>query len=248
MSAYVVHEREVDAVTADGSTRVRRTIGPDQGCARLRQEVVRFGSGTSARRQLTGEQALVYVAAGRGRLLVGDEAVDLEPDTGVYLADGEAYRVDVTDDGEELVVVLVTAPQERSTPPAARRAARYREQPALPATAGREFRHLVDHQLGCHDVTQFVGVIPPSRAPIHSHTYDEVIYVVEGRGTLHVDGRTAPIEAGTCIHLPPLVEHCLENAGTASMRVLGVFHPAGDPASRAYDTADGGGRTEVGNG
>jgi quercetin dioxygenase-like cupin family protein len=81
-------------------------------------------------------------------------------------------------------------------------------------------------------VTQFIGLIPPGRAPMHSHTYDEVIYVVEGEGILHLGGEETPIAAGSCIHLPPLVEHCLENTGDDTMRVLGVFHPSGDPASR----------------
>jgi mannose-6-phosphate isomerase-like protein (cupin superfamily) len=71
---------------------------------------------------------------------------------------------------------------------------------------------------------------------MHSHTYDEVIYVVEGEGILHLDGQeSTPIATGSCIHLPPLVEHCLENVGGTPMRVLGVFHPSGDPASRAYE-------------
>jgi mannose-6-phosphate isomerase-like protein (cupin superfamily) len=68
---------------------------------------------------------------------------------------------------------------------------------------------------------------------MHSHTYDEVIYVVYGEGVLHLEGRETPIAPGTCIHLPPLEEHCLENTGDGTMRVLGVFHPSGDPASRA---------------
>jgi mannose-6-phosphate isomerase-like protein (cupin superfamily) len=59
--------------------------------------------------------------------------------------------------------------------------------------------------------------------------------VVEGQGVLHLGGRDTPIRQGTCIHLPPLVEHCFENTGSAPMRVLGVFHPAGDPASRATE-------------
>ena len=41
--------------------------------------------------------------------------------------------------------------------------------------------------------------------------------------------------AGSCIHLPPLLLHSLENSGTSPMRVVAVFHPAGDPASRAYE-------------
>jgi mannose-6-phosphate isomerase-like protein (cupin superfamily) len=54
-----------------------------------------------------------------------------------------------------------------------------------------------------------------------------------GEGVLHLGGRATPIAPASCIHLPPLQEHCLENAGGGTMRVLGVFHPAGDPASRA---------------
>jgi mannose-6-phosphate isomerase-like protein (cupin superfamily) len=82
-------------------------------------------------------------------------------------------------------------------------------------------------------MTQFVGEIPPSRAPEHHHTYDEVVYVIEGEGVYHIGGDDIPLSPGTCIHLPPLVRHCLENTGSAKMRVLGVFHPSGDP-SRAY--------------
>ena len=42
-----------------------------------------------------------------------------------------------------------------------------------------------------------------------------------------------PITPGTCLHLPPYTLHCLENSGRTEMKVLGVFHPSGDPASRA---------------
>ena len=38
--------------------------------------------------------------------------------------------------------------------------------------------------------------------------------------------------AGTCLHLPPGLPHCLENTGPQLMRVLGVFHPAGSPAAK----------------
>ena len=68
---------------------------------------------------------------------------------------------------------------------------------------------------------------------MHSHTYDEVVYVIEGQGVLHLDGKQTPIAGGTCMHLPPLVEHCLENTGANKMRVLGVFDPQGNPPSRA---------------
>jgi quercetin dioxygenase-like cupin family protein len=89
--------------------------------------------------------------------------------------------------------------------------------------------------MGCLDVTQFVGLIPPGRAGLHSHTYDEIVYVVEGEGRLHIGATTRPLAPGSCLHLPPLELHSLENTGPTPMKVLGVFHPSGDPASRAQE-------------
>ena len=102
------------------------------------------------------------------------------------------------------------------------------------ATAGRQFRLLAAPELGCRSVTQFVGYIPVVRAPDHFHKYDEVVYVLEGEGKLHIDGETARLHAGTCVHLPAGIVHCLENVGPGEMRVLGVFRPAGSPAEAYY--------------
>jgi mannose-6-phosphate isomerase-like protein (cupin superfamily) len=233
---YVVAERDVRETTGDdGDTaRTRFTIGPSQGCERLEQRLVRFGPGRSNARELGDLQAVLYVVAGNGRLHVGDGADALRPLTGAYVAAGESFAVENAGD-DDLVVVLVTAPVEHSTAPLDGRIVHWAERESLPASPNREFRLLVNEDVGCRDVTQFVGVIPPGRAPMHSHTYDEVIYVLDGDGVLHLAGAETPIEAGTCIHLPPLVEHCLENRGAEPMRVLGVFHPAGSPASRAAE-------------
>jgi mannose-6-phosphate isomerase-like protein (cupin superfamily) len=73
---------------------------------------------------------------------------------------------------------------------------------------------------------------------MHSHSYDEIVYVIDGEGTLHLGGQETPIGPGSAMHLPPLVEHCLENTGKGSMRVLGVLHPSGDPASRASEASE----------
>jgi mannose-6-phosphate isomerase-like protein (cupin superfamily) len=77
----------------------------------------------------------------------------------------------------------------------------------------------------------------PCRAPDHSHGYDEVGYIVEGQGFAHIEGERLPLAPGSCFHLPPLQVHCIENTGPGVMRILGVFHPSGDPASREYDAA-----------
>jgi mannose-6-phosphate isomerase-like protein (cupin superfamily) len=177
---------------------------------------------------------VLYVASGAGSIRLDGEAHPLEPDMGVFVAEGETYEVE-NPGPDELEVVAVSAPAEAGANGAARRVTvRYADQPPLPAGTDREFRYLVNQDAGCRDVTQFVGLIPPGRSPMHSHVYDEVVYVVDGQGILHRDGvPDVPIATGSCIHLPPLREHCLENVGATHMRVMGVFHPSGDPASRA---------------
>lgn len=234
MPGYVVDEQAVEGHRAQGDTATTRvTIDARCGCERLEQRVVRFAPGRSRERALAGSQEVLYVVSGTGTLQLEGRPYELEPELGVYLAPGERYEVE-NPGPEELLVVAVAAPQEDGVAPdPARRTVRFADRPALPAGPDREFRYLVNEDLGCRDVTQFVGIIPPGRAPMHSHTYDEVVYVVEGKGVLHIGESATPIGAGSCIHLPPLLMHCLENAGTAPMRVLGVFHPSGDPASRA---------------
>ena len=83
-------------------------------------------------------------------------------------------------------------------------------------------------------MTQFVGLIPPGRAPDHFHTYDEVVYVLEGEGQLFIGGEAAPLRPGTAVHLPARLVHSLANTTDSEMRVLGVFRPAGSPADAYY--------------
>lgn len=233
MSGYAAHEGEGQLRDEEG-VEVRTVIDASCGCERLEQRVLRFAPGRSPERETSERQELLFVAAGSGTLHLAGEKHPLTPATGVYLQPGDRWSVE-TKNG--LAAVSVTAPAETL---GERQAVtvRYEDRPALPASPNREFRYLVNEDAGCLDVTQFVGIIPPGRAAMHSHTYDEVVYVVEGEGVLHLDGREdTPLRPGTGIHLPPLRLHCLENTGPTPMRVLGVFHPSGDPASRAQ-TAD----------
>jgi mannose-6-phosphate isomerase-like protein (cupin superfamily) len=232
--AHAVHESDVPSQQS-GFVETRVTLDATRGSDRLEQRVVRFASGRSHPQPLDGAQGIFFVVSGTGTLEVEGDQHPLEPDTGAYFRPGEAYTID-NPGPDELVTVLVTTwPPNGAIAEPAPRVVRYRDRPSLPAGADREFRYLVHRDTGSPDVTQFIGTIPPGRAPNHSHVYDEVIYVLEGNGTLHAEGRSLPIETGSCMHLPALLEHALENLGDGAMRVLGVFHPSGDPASRAYE-------------
>src|SRR6266540_749866 len=232
-SAFVTSSHAVEGLREPGDTaETRTTIDASGGSELLEQRVIRFGPGRSAPRQHDHRQEVLYVASGRGALHLDSTKHELEPDQGVFLLPGEAYEVE-NPTNDDIVVVSVTAPVgERGIGGNRRVTVRYADQTPLPAAPNREFRYLVNEDAGCLEITQFVGVIPPGKAPDHSHIYDEVIYVIEGDGIFHVDGTELPMHPGTCIHLPPRVLHCLENRGDRDLRVLGVFYPAGDPASR----------------
>ena len=104
---------------------------------------------------------------------------------------------------------------------------------ALP-TADRWYRVLVDEEVGSEQVTQFVGSIPPGRAPDHFHEYEEVLFILRGEGRMWAGENNTPIGPCSCIYLPRRQVHCVENTGTGELRLLGVFYPAGSPAVR-YD-------------
>ena len=236
VTTFVVDEADVGPVRADGDTAsVRVTFDAANGCEQLEQRVIRFAAGTSRERALAGKQEGLCGAVGSGELERAGKRHPLAPGTAVFIAPGETYTVDNPGPGE-LLAVSVVAPEDQAPAEGARRVTiRFDDQPELPASSERTFRYLVNEDAGCHDITQFVGIVQPSKAPMHSHPYDEVGYIIEGEGIAHVGGRSIPIRAGSCFHLPPNEIHCIENSGSGVMRILGVFHPAGSPASRAYE-------------
>jgi len=235
MRRFVVPERELEARKDEGDTASRAVAIDSKGGSELLElHVGHYAQGRSRPRRLEGIQELMYVVSGRGTVVVDGLPHDLEPDTAAYVAAGESYEVE-NPAPERLLIVSATAPQTNGMARPERRIVRFADQPSLQASGDREFRYLVTEEAGCRDLTQFFGVIAPGRAPEHSHVYDEVIYVLEGEGVLHTEGLDEPVAAGSCVHLPPLLVHSLENSGSSPMRIVAVFHPAGDPASRAYE-------------
>lgn len=231
---FVVAEDDVEGRRAEGDTALEKVVlGAHTGSSRLEQRVTRYAPGRSLPRGEEGRDELLYVVSGSGALELEGEPHDLEPELGVYVRAGETYAIDNEGPGE-LLVVSTRVPVEQVYRPPREVSVRFSDRPELRADEKRTFRYLVNEDAGCMDATQFVGIVEPCRAPDHSHTYDEVGYIVEGRGFVHVGGESIPLRPGSCFHLSPGQVHCIENRGPGVMRILGVFHPSGDPASRAY--------------
>lgn len=241
--AFVVAESDVKGVRADGDTALEKTTWDrSSGSAVLEQRVLWFDPGRSGPRRREGHDEILYVISGHATLDLDGEPFPLEPHTGAYVRTGESWSID-NPGPQELHMVSVSVPAEGGNGPR-RVTVRFDDRPELRADARRSFRYLVNEDAGCRDATQFVGLVEPCRAPDHSHSYDELGYIVEGYGFAHVEGESIPLGPGSSFHLPPEQIHCIENAGPGVMRILGVFHPSGDPATRTYDeaasTAEGG--------
>jgi len=195
---------------------------------------LRLSPGTTKQPRNEASEDVTYVIEGTGTAVVAGEQLPLEPGTGLYVPPSASYRFEV-DEGAEMVLVSVLSPP----PGRGERLAWGRptivnehDQPALSAGDDRSFKLLIEPRRGCRNVTQFVGSIDRSRAPFHTHTYEEVIYILSGEGIVHADDQDLAIVPGSSVFLPPGLPHCLENAGSEVLRLLGVFSPPGSPAGK----------------
>jgi len=223
---------------AGDTVSVCRTLGPQTGFAALEQNLYECAPGLSEPRRADGAETVLFVLAGSGALHAAGVTHPLDPESGAYLAPGEAYRLE-NPGPETLRIVAVRIPDPQPGEPTGTTGeriaiSRLADQAAQAATTDREFRIVADPVTGLRSATHFVGYIPTARAPEHYHTYDEVIYVIDGEGVLHAEGEHSPLAAGSAIQLPARTVHCLENTGADVMRVVAVFRPAGSPAAAYY--------------
>jgi mannose-6-phosphate isomerase-like protein (cupin superfamily) len=247
-SSAVVIER-TELTQKEGTRRYRTAISRKMGARDIAQFISAYSEGVSMAKKNPIAEEVIYVLRGSGTCYIDGYSYPLDAGTAVYIPPGSVYQIENLDQRgrsvNDLEIVSVCCPEEEvvdaGVDPLTRqphdtkpfRTIREQDAEAIPA-GNRVFKFLVNQDLGARRVTQFLGVIPPGRAPMHHHTYEEAIYVIEGEGCLHTIEGDTPFKAGSSIYLPRLVSHCLENTGSAGIRLLGVFHPSGSPAA-VYD-------------
>ena len=223
-------------------------IGRDTGARAISLRVLELQPGRGIGWTNRDFEEVVYVLEGSGKAYVEGHAYAIAADHGAHLPKGA--RVALTADrGSNLVVVSSRCPEpteavaseEPLTAPAGGAPVRWpvaalRDQERR-ATADRWYCELIDARWGSA-VTQFVGAIPPGRAPDHYHEYEEVLCILAGEGRMWAGDRSAPIAPGSCVYLPRRQPHCVENTGSGELRLLGVFYPAGSPAVRYKPGSD----------
>jgi mannose-6-phosphate isomerase-like protein (cupin superfamily) len=216
------------AVLLEGGCHVAnmRESAPQVKGELISMRVLEFAPGVSATFS-NGDLDEVLYALDDCTVFIDDLAFEVEPQSGVFIGAHQAFRFE-NRGTKPVSLVSVQCPATGNE--VSQVVVKLSDQRAMP-TADRWYRVLIDSE-----VTQFVGSIPPGRAPDHFHEYEEVLFILRGEGRMWTAARSTPIEYGSCIYLPRRQVHCVENTGTGELRLLGVFYPAGSPAVR-YETA-----------
>jgi mannose-6-phosphate isomerase-like protein (cupin superfamily) len=239
-----VYGPEDGKVITHGTWSTRTLVCRETGAKQIAQTINEYAPGRSPVVVNPAAEEVLYIMRGEGVCHVNGFAYPVKPGCAIYVPADAEYSVE-NSGSETLRVVSVCCPEdpqrhivENPRPAATGLAPRLMvhesDREDIRAGTDRLFRFLVHKDLGCQQITQFVGFIPPSKAPIHYHTYEEAIHIVEGTGIVHTDGGDAEFGPGSSIYFPVGARHCVENNGTASIRLLGVFYPSGSPGA-AYE-------------
>jgi mannose-6-phosphate isomerase-like protein (cupin superfamily) len=232
----------------NGTLTRRDIIGPKNGAQAISLSILEYAKGLSPCLSAPGADHILYrletneTADPDCKLFIDSREYAVGPQTGVYVSRGQTMRVD-NDQSEPVIFISSRSPDSELTIVDQFKEAsdllskpssptiRLSDRSAIP-TADRWYRVLVDEDIGSAQATQFVGSIPPGRAPDHFHQYEEVLFILKGEGRMWAGQTNTPIGPGSCIYLPKGQVHCVENTGADELRVLGVFYPAGSPAVR----------------
>ena len=239
----------------EGTLRIWKQIGRATGAESISLRVMEFAPGLSPTIRNEDCDEILYILdpssevsttreSGWVNVLIDGQSCEVGPDSGIYIRPHQTFSID--NPGPDSIIIISSqcpdpdrAPAFVSTPASlpdpttdlSSSIVRLADQRAQP-TADRWYRVLVDDEIGSAQVTQFVGSIPPGRAPDHFHHYEEVLFILKGEGRMWAGQTNTPVAPGSCIYLPKGQVHCVENTGEGELRLLGVFYPAGSPSVR----------------
>ena len=229
-----------------GSLKIWNQVGKSNGAEAISLRILEFGPGASPGLRNRECDEVLYLLEDFDderscKVSINGNSFEVSSQTGIYLRPGQTLSVDnpgpdavrfvSSQCPEETFTGSVDTPLDHPSSPGSAPFVRLSDRRALP-TADRWYRVLVDDEIGSEQVTQFVGSIPPGRAPDHFHEYEEVLFILRGEGRMWAGETNTPIGPGSCVYLPKRQLHCVENTGTGELRLLGVFYPAGSPAVR----------------
>jgi (S)-ureidoglycine aminohydrolase len=86
-------------------------------------------------------------------------------------------------------------------------------------------RFLVDEDLPAERLRIHISEVEPGARSHAPHTHDgvEAFYMLEGEGTLEIDGERCPIRANEAVVFDPTKLHGLVNSGASPMRYIVII-------------------------
>jgi len=251
-AARLLHESEVERRPVSGGT-LQWLVDQRLGAVHIMSYRLVIDPGQVVSHAHDGAEESLYVVDGLGRITVAGSRHDVSRGHAVFVPEAAEHSYENTGQAPLTLVGAMAPPIDagsiRPVMPSLDMTAALAgagvseafvrprlmdEQRVTPTLMGeRSFRVLVNPEVGCRQMTQFTGIILTGRAPLHAHPHEEAVYILEGSGRLWVgDEAVGELRPGSVVFFPIGVRHTLENTGTAHMKVLGAFSPAGSPEAK----------------
>jgi quercetin dioxygenase-like cupin family protein len=201
----------------------------------LALDAVRLDPGESFTLAPRDDDTLLFVHEGDGTFVLGVEEHRLGYASAALLLAGEEATLAAGTDGLAGVRATAGPGTDRHASLGSRETVVAVEfEKSHDATGARSFQVLFGPNNGSTRSTLFVGFVPPGKAPWHYHLYDEIVWIPEGPGRLHLGNGVEELGPESSFRLRPRELHIVENASVdKTMILLGIFTPAGTP-SAAY--------------
>ena len=81
----------------------------------------------------------------------------------------------------------------------------------------------ISAETGSSGIVVYLELDPGDRIPLHSHSADETIVVLEGSAIATAGDQQGPVSVGSVIVAPAFAKHGFENTGEETLRLVGVF-------------------------
>jgi quercetin dioxygenase-like cupin family protein len=178
---------------------------------------------------------LLHFSAGDGVFLLAGESIDVASGSAALVLAGEDAILTAGESGLSLVCATAAVHDDLHAPLGAREVVVRLERAGAERAAGsRSYQVLFGPHNGSNRATLFAGFLPPGGAPLHYHLYDEIVWIPEGPGRLHLSDSETELGPGSAFRLRPRQPHVVENASRdREMTLVAVIAPAGSP-SAAY--------------
>jgi quercetin dioxygenase-like cupin family protein len=231
--AHLRHQGEVEGQAVDGGL-LQTLVDQSVGARHLTAYRLTIAAGAAVNNMHPAAEEALYVLEGAGTIQIEAARYALGPGQAAFVPAGAEHHYINTGDRPLILVGAMASTGSSSPKREAIETPMIDERRVAPTLMGeRSFRVLISPHVGCWTMTQFTGVIPTGRAPLHAHPHEEVVYILAGSGQLWIDtAAVGALRPGSVVFFPIGVRHTLENTGRDDMKVLGAFSPAGSPDAK----------------